>query len=220
MCSSDLHLTEADFDALEHSIACCDPTQSSEDLVSQRREDVNFHDILAAANPNPFLRFTCELINEMIRQLIVFANRTPQSEHRRFGEANARIHRDIVQAARERDAVKVHALMQQHMRDAASSVKRMKGRIQGRLILDADSLRSPRPQRAVQPVEKPAMAVPRTAPKKAPKPAAKAAPTTTARPAAKTAAKAVAKTTAKAAPKAPAKSPSARPAAARKRAAS
>ncbi len=214
------HLTEADFDALEHSIACCDPTQSSEDLVSQRREDVNFHDILAAANPNPFLRFTCELINEMIRQLIVFANRTPQSEHRRFGEANARIHRDIVQAARERDAVKVHALMQQHMRDAASSVKRMKGRIQGRLILDADSLRSPRPQRAVQPVEKPAMAVPRTAPKKAPKPAAKAAPTTTARPAAKTAAKAVAKTTAKAAPKAPAKSPSARPAAARKRAAS
>ncbi len=214
------HLTEADFDALEHSIACCGPTQSSEDLVSQRREDVNFHDILAAANPNPFLRFTCELINEMIRQLIVFANRTPQSEHRRFGEANARIHRDIVQAARERDAVKVHALMQQHMRDAASSVKRMKGRIQGRLILDADSLRSPRPQRAVQPVEKPAMAVPRTAPKKAPKPAAKAAPTTTARPAAKTAAKAVAKTTAKAAPKAPAKSPSARPAAARKRAAS
>ena len=226
------HLTEADFDALEHSIACCDPTQSSEDLVSQRREDVNFHDILAAANPNPFLRFTCELINEMIRQLIVFANRTPQSEHRRFGEANARIHRDIVQAARERDAVKVHALMQQHMRDAASSVKRMKGRIQGRLILDADSLRSPRPQRAVQTVEKPAMAVPRTAPKKAagttPRTAAKTAPKTTARPAAKTTTKAVAKTnaepTAKAAPKAPPKAlpkpPSVRAAAARKRAAS
>jgi DNA-binding FadR family transcriptional regulator len=51
---------------------------------------VNFHDILAAANPNPFLRFSCELINEMIRQLIVFGNRTPQTEHRRFGEANAR----------------------------------------------------------------------------------------------------------------------------------
>ncbi|MDR0201731.1 MAG: FadR family transcriptional regulator [Delftia acidovorans] len=205
------HLTEADFDALEHSIACCDPTQSSEDLVSQRREDVNFHDILAAANPNPFLRFTCELINEMIRQLIVFANRTPQAEHRRFGEANAQFHRSIVQAARERDAARVRALMQEHMRDAASSVKRMKGRIQGRLILDADSLRSPRPQRAVQPVGKPAM-VPRTAPKAASK--------TTARPAAKTTAKAVAKSAAKAAPKAPAKPPSVRPAAARKRAAS
>ncbi len=138
------HLTEADFAALEHSIACCDPTRSSEDLLSQRREDVNFHDILAAANPNPFLRFTCELINEIIRQLIVFGNRTPQTEHRRFGEANANFHREIVQAARARDAEKVRALMERHMQDAASSVKRMKGRIQGRLILDADTLRSPR----------------------------------------------------------------------------
>jgi len=138
------HLTEADFEALEHSIACCDPTQSHDDLVSQRREDVNFHDILAAANPNPFLRFTCELINEMIRQLIVFGNRTPQTEHRRFGEANAQFHREIVQAARARDAEQVRTLMQRHMQDAASSVKRMKGRIQGRLILDADTLRRPR----------------------------------------------------------------------------
>ena len=138
------HLTEADFEALEHSISCCDPTQSQEDLLTQRREDVNFHDILAAANPNPFLRFTCELINEMIRQLIVFGNRTPQTEHRRFGEANAQFHREIVQAARARDAGKVRVLMQRHMQDAASSVKRMKGRIQGRLILDADTLRRPR----------------------------------------------------------------------------
>ena len=138
------HLTDADFHALEHSISCCDPTQSQEDLVSQRREDVNFHDILAAANPNPFLRFTCELINEMIRQLIVFGNRTPQAEHRRFGEANAQFHREIVQAARARDAALVRDLMARHMLDAASSVKRMKGRIQGRLILDADTLRRPR----------------------------------------------------------------------------
>ena len=139
------HLTEADLEALEHSIACCDPTSSREDLLSQRREDVNFHDILAAANPNPFLRFTCELINEMIRQLIVFGNRTPQTEHRRFGEANAHIHRQITMAARERDVDKVRELMAQHMADAASSVQRMKGRLQGRLILDADSLRRPRP---------------------------------------------------------------------------
>lgn len=139
------HLTDADFEALEHSIACCDPTSSREDLLSQRREDVNFHDILAAANPNPFLRFTCELINEMLRQLIVFGNRTPRAEHRRFGEANASIHREITQAARARDVTKVRALMTQHMIDAASNVKRMKGRLQGRLILDADSLHSHRP---------------------------------------------------------------------------
>lgn len=138
------HLTEADFEALEHSIACCDPASSSEDMLSQRREDVNFHDILAAANPNPFLRFNCELINEMLRQLIVYGNRTPKAEHRRFGEVNANFHREIVQAARARDVETVRTLMARHMQDAASSVKRMKGRIQGRLILDADTLRSPR----------------------------------------------------------------------------
>lgn len=139
------HLTESDFEALEHSIACCDPMSSHEDALSQRREDVNFHDILAAANPNPFLRFTCELINEMIRQLIVFGNHTPPLEHRRFGAANANIHRQITLAARERDAAKVRELMAQHMAEATSHVKQMKGRLQGRLILDAESLRRPHP---------------------------------------------------------------------------
>jgi DNA-binding FadR family transcriptional regulator len=138
------HLSDADFEALEHSISCCDPTSSHENLLQQRREDVNFHDILAAANPNPFLRFVSELINEMIRQLIVFGNKTSAAEHRRFGAANAEFHRDIVKAARARDVDKTRALMTQHMADAARSVKRIKGRIQGRLILDADSLRSSR----------------------------------------------------------------------------
>lgn len=137
------HLTEEHFHALEHSISCCDPTQSAEDLLSQRREDVHFHDILAAASPNPFLRFTCEIINEMIRELIVYGNRTPLSEHRRFGEVNADFHRDILNAARARDADEVRRLMSEHMRDAAASVKRMKGRIQGRLILDTEGTRRP-----------------------------------------------------------------------------
>jgi len=135
------YLTEEHFHTLEHSISCCDPTQSADDLVSQRREDVNFHDILAAACPNPFLRFTCELINEMIRELIVYGNRTPLSEHRRFGEVNAGFHRDILEAARARDVQKVRRLMSDHMQDAAANVKRMKGRIQGRLLLDAESTR-------------------------------------------------------------------------------
>jgi len=77
----------------------------------------------------------------MIRQLIVYGNRTPQSEHRRFGEVNAQFHRDILAAARLRDADTVRQLMHKHMLDAAASVKRMKGRLQGRLILDAETLR-------------------------------------------------------------------------------
>lgn len=137
------HLSEPDFAALEHSIACCDPAGSPADLMTQRREDVNFHDILAAANPNPFLRFSCELINEMIRQLIVFENKTSPAALKRFGATNAEVHRDILLAARRRDADTVRALMVVHMTEAAGHVKRMKGRLQGRLVLDADMVRGP-----------------------------------------------------------------------------
>lgn len=156
------HLTDADFHALEHSISCCDPNQSGVDLLQQRREDVNFHDILAAANPNPFLRFTCELINEMIRQLIVFGNRTAQAEHRRFGAENATFHRDILDAAKARDADTVRRLMEEHMQSATRSVQRMKGRLQGRLILDADTLRRVRTAPTPMPVAAPATARPST----------------------------------------------------------
>ncbi|WMY10769.1 FadR/GntR family transcriptional regulator [Paraburkholderia phenoliruptrix] len=135
------YLTEQDFDALEASIACCDRPASvhgGQDIVRQRQEDVNFHDILAAANPNPFLRFSCELINEMIRQLIEFRNDTPQAEHERFGQANVKIHKAITRAARERDAEKVRELMTVHMTEAPRYVKRMKGKLRGRLILDSE----------------------------------------------------------------------------------
>jgi len=149
------HLTERDFAALEANIACCDGSAGPHNrgnLVRQRQEDVTFHDILAAANPNPFLRFTCELINEMIRQLIEFRNDTPLVEHKRFGEANVAIHRAITEAARARDVEKVRALMVEHMTEAPKHVKRMKGKLRGRLILDSEIRKRVRARMAM-PVE-------------------------------------------------------------------
>ena len=115
------HLGERDFAALEANIACCDGASGVHDrghMLRQRQEDTTFHDILAAANPNPFLRFSCELINEMIRQLIEFRNDTPLVEHKRFGEANVSIHKAILQAARERDAARPGADGRAHDRGA------------------------------------------------------------------------------------------------------
>ncbi|WP_414447096.1 FadR/GntR family transcriptional regulator [Burkholderia sp. 22PA0099] len=149
------HLSERDLAALEANIACCDGSAGPHDrgnLVRQRQEDVTFHDILAAANPNPFLRFTCELINEMIRQLIEFRNDTPLVEHKRFGEANVAIHRAITEAARARDVEKVRALMVEHMTEAPKHVKRMKGKLRGRLILDSEIRKRVRARMAM-PVE-------------------------------------------------------------------
>ncbi|MGC7529812.1 FadR/GntR family transcriptional regulator [Pandoraea pneumonica] len=133
------HLTEADFEALENNMTCCSPaSHDRRELLRQRQADVDFHDILAAANPNSFLRFTCELVNEMIRQLIVFGNETPRKEHEKFGTANVNIHRQITDAARAGDAPRVRELMQFHMQEARTYIKRMNGKLRGRLILDSD----------------------------------------------------------------------------------
>ncbi|MBP0625520.1 FCD domain-containing protein, partial [Cupriavidus consociatus] len=89
-------------------------------------------------NPNPMLRFSCELINEMIRQLVVFGNDTPACEHEKFGAANVKFHKRIVEAARQRDAEAVRALMSAHMEECTHYVTRMNGRVHGRLVLDSE----------------------------------------------------------------------------------
>lgn len=133
------HLTEADLRALEHTIDLCDPaSEAAAAPLDQRQEDLSFHDILAAANPNPMLRFCCELINEMLRQLVVFGNDTPSCEHEKFGAANVRFHKKIVAAARAGDADKVRSLMAAHMEDCTRHVTRMNGRVHGRLVLDSE----------------------------------------------------------------------------------
>ncbi|CAG9167725.1 FadR/GntR family transcriptional regulator [Cupriavidus pampae] len=138
------HLTEDDFAALEHTIDLCDPASKAaaeSKMLDQRQEDLTFHDILAAANPNPMLRFCCELINEMLRQLVVFGNETPACEHERFGAANVSFHRRILEAARARDAGEVRALMSAHMEECTHYVTRMNGRVHGRLVLDSEMTR-------------------------------------------------------------------------------
>ena len=138
------HLTEDDFLALERTIDLCDPASQAAagtKMLDQRQEDLTFHDILAAANPNPMLRFCCELINEMIRQLVVFGNETPACEHERFGAANVVFHRRIVAAARARDAEAVRSLMSEHMEECTHYVTRMNGRVHGRLVLDSEMTR-------------------------------------------------------------------------------
>lgn len=152
------HLTEADLEALTHSIECCDPSSGkTADVVAQRKEDLNFHDILALANPNPFLRFTCQLINEMLRQLTVFENDTPVTTQRRFGQANVRLHRAIVTAARAGDADEVRRLMAEHMVEASGFVKKLNGKLRGRLILDSEMSRRAatrrKPAQPVSPIE-------------------------------------------------------------------
>ncbi len=136
------HLTDAQFEALERNIKECDPLRDPQaDQFSQRQEDMTFHDILAAASPNPFLRFMCEMINQMLRQLTVYDNQMPMREQQHFGASNVEYHRRLLAAARARDADTVRTLMHEHMQDAQASVRRLHGRLHGRLILDSEMSR-------------------------------------------------------------------------------
>jgi DNA-binding FadR family transcriptional regulator len=122
------HLTDADFDALERSIETCAPAATSADHArAQRQEDLHFHDVLAAANPNGLLRFMCEVINQLLRHQVSMG-RTPNHRlYRRLGDANVAAHTRLLAAARRRDADEVRRLMVEHIDEA------------GRLVADVDA---------------------------------------------------------------------------------
>jgi len=135
-------LTDAHFAALAHNVHCCDPRRDAQaDPIAQRQEEMTFHDIFAAATPNSFLRFACEMINQMLRQLTVFDNEMHAVEQKRFGISNTNYHERILEAARARDVQGVRDLMSEHMQDCMQSVQRMRGKLKGRLILDSEMSR-------------------------------------------------------------------------------
>ena len=133
------YLTDDHFYLLEKNISeCSTHSENIESIVGLRQTDLDFHDILATANPNAFLRFNCEFINSLLRRLVVYSTDTPQDEHERFGCANVRCHTSILEAARARDAELVRERMRAHMDEAFEFVQHLKGRLDGRLLLDSE----------------------------------------------------------------------------------
>lgn len=132
------YLTEENFAALERNIEFCVPVaQNREIALEQRQSDLHFHDILANTNPNPFLRFISQMINEMLRRFIVFGD-VSSKQQQQFGQSNVDAHRKILKAARARDADLVRKLMHDHIVEAGSFVKKLRGEVQRRLVLDAE----------------------------------------------------------------------------------
>lgn len=133
------HLTEVQLAALERSIATCAPQPvSAEQALAQRQEDLHFHDILAEANPDPLLRFVCQMINQMLRHLVTLGSNSTHEHNRRLGETNLAAHREILHAARRRDARKVRRLMLSHIVEAEGHVHQLQGEMKKRLVLDSD----------------------------------------------------------------------------------
>ena len=133
------HLTDADLEALERSVEVCEPfVASHEHALDQRHEDIHFHDVLAAANPNAFLRCVCQIINQMLHSLVIVAGNVTQQEYQAFGRKTVAAHRAILDAARRRDASAVEQLMAAHMEEAEAQLRKVHAALRQKLVLDSD----------------------------------------------------------------------------------
>src|SRR5471030_2317411 len=133
------HLTDADLEALERSVEVCEPfVASHEHALDQRHEDIHFHDVLAAANPNAFLRCLCQIINQMLHSLVIVAGNVTQQEYQAFGRKTVAAHRAILDAARRRDASAVEQLMAVHMEEAEAQLRKVHAALRQKLVLDSD----------------------------------------------------------------------------------
>ncbi|MDN8068945.1 MULTISPECIES: FadR/GntR family transcriptional regulator [Burkholderiaceae] len=133
------HLTDADLEALERSVEVCEPfVASDKHTLDQRHEDIHFHDVLAAANPNAFLRCICQIINQMLHSLVLVAGNVTQRDYQAFGRQTVAAHRAILDAAKRRDAVAVEQLMAAHMEEAEAQLRKVHAALRQKLVLDSD----------------------------------------------------------------------------------
>jgi DNA-binding FadR family transcriptional regulator len=133
------HLTEEHFKALERSIATCSPQPASEaEARAQRQEDLHFHDVLAAANPNTLLRFMCQVINHLLRHSVAMGDQPAHPAYQTLGDTNVAAHMRLLAAARRGDAGRVRKLMAAHIDEAESHVRQLHGAVRRRFVLDSE----------------------------------------------------------------------------------
>lgn len=133
------YLAEADFEALERSIDICAPTpESAAQARTQRQEDLHFHDVLAAANPNPLLRFMCEVVNQLLRYLVTLGSQPAHPAYQRLGDRNVAAHRRLLAAARRRDTEEVRRLMLDHIDEAGGLAAELDAAMRRGFVSDAD----------------------------------------------------------------------------------
>jgi DNA-binding FadR family transcriptional regulator len=137
------HLTEEHFAALDKSIETGGPRPSGEAAaLAQRQEDLHFHEILAAANPNALLRFMCQVINGLLRHMVAMSLSANHPSYQEFGETNVAMHRRLLAAARRGDAQRVRKLMAEHIDEAERHLHQLDAEVCRRFVFDSE-LRQP-----------------------------------------------------------------------------
>ncbi|MFQ3787546.1 FadR/GntR family transcriptional regulator [Halomonas sp. A29] len=129
-------LSEMDLANLEANMAACEHSHpGDEDQRRQRFLELEFHNLLARACPNPLLAFMCRFLNDMLRDLVV-VKKAYVPERKQFDQANHRYHRELVEAYRAQDTARVRALMQEHMEDAEHHMSALEAEMADQMLVD------------------------------------------------------------------------------------
>jgi DNA-binding FadR family transcriptional regulator len=135
-------LTETDFQALEASIGLCSCAPADKQMTyRQRLAELDFHDVLANACPNPLLAFNCRFINALLRDCTVFRKLyadpddgdIPSDVHR-LAEDGLAAHRRLLDAFRRRDAEAARREMHDHILRAEQNMAALEAVIERRFI--------------------------------------------------------------------------------------
>jgi DNA-binding FadR family transcriptional regulator len=129
-------LKPEDFKLLDKEIKVCKLYLENE-LETNRYKcheaELEFHNILANACPNPFLAFLYRFINDVILHFIVLKKFGP-TLRTNFAKSNLKCHISLVKAYQKEDRQRVRKLMEDHMNDAAKFIAGVKAVFEQSLI--------------------------------------------------------------------------------------
>lgn len=132
-------LSKEDLASLEANVAECEcHLAGHEDQRRQRFLELEFHNLLAKACPNPLLAFMCRFLNDMLRDLVV-VKKAYIPERKQFDKDNRRYHDDLIQAYRAEDEQKVRQIMEEHMRDAEKNMSELEAEMADQMLVSQDA---------------------------------------------------------------------------------
>lgn len=126
------HLSAQDFEQLQASLDICQCNDRGRHAQrkAQRTAELDFHDIIARACPNPLLAFIGRFLNDVLRDLVVLSAEN-FTRHGDFLAQNCRYHASVLEALKREDPDAVRALMHEHMVDAESYMIELDAQIEG-----------------------------------------------------------------------------------------
>ncbi|KEA64404.1 Transcriptional regulator, GntR family [Marinobacterium lacunae] len=123
------HLGEREFALLDEYIRACSHRPSNEEEQREQRiAELEFHNVLADACPNPLLGFIARFLNETLRDLVVL-KKSYQIDAYEFTRSNVDYHVELVTAYRQSDEAGVRRLMGEHMCEAEEHFVALDGQI-------------------------------------------------------------------------------------------